>query len=261
MVFCEQQQSIILALLHIRQSIIYPCSAHNRQSTLEAHGHPKVKAQNFIKSPEVPDLLGPVVLYLKGPIAEVVAAVRQRSKFGFDFQPAEPGEQGPTSPSNSHRSLFYFLIRLLSQNSIFIHVDLVSKSPLKGPSNCQAIRSAGAAAHSSVNKQHRALNNGSLDCFMLFKGTKRDSSPAAFHEVCFSTPGWTVECYIFRWGGVGSKKVGCAGEWGGRGVGGLEGNGNLSVHSRENHFEPLPESFVSGKGSKWSILCLAEHWH
>lgn len=89
-----------------------------------------------------------MTLYLKGSMAEVIACNKApRSKFGFDFQPAWPGEQGPTSPSNSHgnHSALYFLIRLLSQNSIFIHIDLASESPLKGPSSCQAIRSAGAA--------------------------------------------------------------------------------------------------------------------
>lgn len=40
---------------------------------------------------------------------------------------------------------------------------------------------------------------------------------------------------------------------------GLGRNGNLSAPSQDNHSESEPESFVSGKGSKWSILCLAEH--
>lgn len=31
------------------------------------------------------------------------------------------------------------------------------------------------------------------------------------------------------------------------------------LRSPGNHFKPAPESFVSRKGSKWSILCLAEH--
>lgn len=94
----EQQQSIMLALLHIRQSIIYPCSAHNRQSTLEAHGHPKVKAQNFIKKPEVSDLLGPVVLYLKGPIAEVIACSKPKIKVWIWFPASRAWWTGSNKP-------------------------------------------------------------------------------------------------------------------------------------------------------------------
>lgn len=76
-----------------------------------------------------------MTLYLKGPIAEVIACNKVlRSKFGFDFQPENPAPR-------SHSTPLYFLIRLLSQNSIFIHPDLASESPLKGPSSCQAIQS------------------------------------------------------------------------------------------------------------------------
>lgn len=63
-----------------------------------------------------------------------------------------------------------------------------------------------------------------------------------------------LQSHIRREGGLGRKKVGCVGE-----RRGLRRNGNLSLHSQDNHCEPVPESFVSGKGSKWSILCLAEH--
>lgn len=57
------------------------------------------------------------------------------------------------------------------------------------------------------------------------------------------------------------KREGWGGEkgWMCRGKEGLRRNGNLSLRSQDNHCEPVPESFVSGKGSKWSILCLAEH--
>lgn len=90
-----------------------------------------------------------MTLYLEEFTAEVMARNKApRSK--FDLISSQQGSlnrarQAHASNSHGNHSALYFLIRLLSQNSIFIHTDPASESPLKGPSSCQAILSAGAA--------------------------------------------------------------------------------------------------------------------